>query len=154
MIFSRCSLALRAPCQAAPRRMLWTSKFAKNGTPEMILGFAIIAVVAIDQGLAYRQRTEREALLNQLRSEFRRSQNSKEQDDWYNMPPLFMCIVRKKPVNLDGFKCLTGVDVGDTVQVLQEKVGPNEMYNLCRSVDEKGRAIAVGWFPTQYLEKQ
>lgn len=154
MIFSRYALALRATSRAVPRRMFWSSKFTKDGTLEMIVGVSILVAVAVDQGLLYQQNQNREAFLNQLRSEFKTSQNSQEQNDWYSMPTLFLCIVRKKPLNLDGFKCLTGVDVGDTVQVLQEKVGPGEMYNLCRSVDSKGRAISVGWFPTQCLEKK
>ena len=156
MIFSRCTsrVALRAS-RSVPRRKFWSSRFAQDGTIEFVLGGTLLAIVAVDQLLQYQQNQGREEFLNQLRNERTRSpEDLQEMEDWYNMPAIFDCVVRKMPLNLDGYKCLTGVDVGDVVQVLQEKVGPEDMYNICRKVDDKGRPISAGWFPTMYLEKK
>lgn len=142
------------------RRMLWSSRIkdwslriTKDGTIEIFVGWSLIALFLVDSLLVHQQNLEHEEFLNKLTRESSISGDLEEKAIWYNMPTLFECIVRKQPLNLDGNKCLTGVNVGDKVQVLEEKVGPSGMYNLCRSVDDKGAAIAVGWFPTQCLEK-
>lgn len=50
-----------------------------------------------------------------------------------------------------------GAKVGDEVKVLEERVGPDGMYHLCRLEkihEERGTtAVTVGWFPISCLEK-
>ena len=167
MIFSRCTFAARASCNRAltaattasaaglrqHQRMFWSSRMAKDGTLEMVLGAGIITLAVIDRVLVAQQTQDRNLIKNRLRSDHMTYHNSAEQENWDSLPPMFDCIVRKKASNLDGFKCLTGVEVGDTVQVLLEQVGPGKMYNVCRKVDDEGQVLSVGWFPTQLLEK-
>jgi hypothetical protein len=120
----------------------------------MVVGGALLTAVAIDRLLVYRQDQDRDQFMDQLRNETRSPDDLQEMENWYNMPSLFDCVVRKMPLNLDGYKCLAGAEVGDVVQVLEEKVGPDGMYNLCRKVNNKGIATSAGWFPTMYLEKK
>jgi hypothetical protein len=147
--------------------MLWSSRIKdwssamkdrswsirNDGTVEICVGLSLSTIVVVEIVLRYQQDRNHQELLNLLRTEARSSEDLQEKEIWNKIPTLFECFVRKQPLNLDGNKCLTGVAIGDKVQVLQEKVGPDEMYNLCRSVDDEGEAIAVGWFPTQCLEK-
>jgi len=155
MIYSR---VVRSAIQSRPSRRLLgsssSSRWARDGTLELAVGGTLLTFLLVDRFLVYQQDQGREQIMNQLRSETRSPQELQDMEDWYNMPSLFDCIVRKIPLNLDGYKCLTGIREGDVVQVLEEKVGPGSMYNLCRKLDDKGRATSVGWFPTMYLEKR
>ena len=155
MIFSRCSRAFRATSSMnVSRRQFWSKMGIKNnGTLEMVVGGGIVLFVALDKFLVHQQSRELDALRDEIRTKSIAPRQFKEQEEWHKMPSLFVCTVRKKAMNLDGFKCLTGVEVGDEVEVLQEKVGPGEMYNLCRKLDENGQIMSIGWFPTQFLEK-
>jgi hypothetical protein len=50
---------------------------------------------------------------------------------------------------------LRNIVVGDVVEIMEEDIGPNKAYHLCRSVPsssnrEKG---SIGWYPSQYMEK-
>lgn len=61
---------------------------------------------------------------------------------------MYSCtVVRPISPMFDGYNSLTGIDAGDVVHVLEENVGPDEKYHLCR----KGENI--GWFPIQLLQK-
>lgn len=64
---------------------------------------------------------------------------------------LFRCVVRMVPPNFDGHRCLTGVEVGDVLNVVEEGVGPGNQYNLC-SIDRGAGDISAGWFPCSCLE--
>jgi hypothetical protein len=68
-------------------------------------------------------------------------------------PALFHCVVRKR----NGFThCMTGIDVGDVVEVLEEGCGPDGLYNLCRlpAKPNDDRSIdTYGWFPYRWLQK-
>lgn len=126
----------------------------KDGTLEFVIGGTLLTLLLVDRFLVYQQNEDRTQFLKHIDNGTRRSpQDLQEMADWYNMPSLFACTIRKLPANLDGYKCLTGVKEGDVVQVLQEQVGPDGMYNLCRKLDDKGLATSAGWFPTMYLEK-
>jgi hypothetical protein len=69
------------------------------------------------------------------------------------MPTLFCCIIRRT----HGFThCLSGVRIGDVVEILEEGVGPEQAYNLCRiPVDHRDSVSEeiYGWFPYRWLEK-
>jgi hypothetical protein len=76
-----------------------------------------------------------------------------DDDDASQAPILFYCVVRRS----HGVShCLTGAKVGDVVEVLDEAVGPEGVYNLCRLPAEKEDGVgadAIGWFPTRWLQK-
>lgn len=158
MRFSRSALAAsRAALRTSRRRTFWSgsSNIMQDGTIEMVIGGTLLTAVVVDRVLQYQQNQQRDSLMNELRSsDSRSSADLQELEEWYNMPALFDCTIRKLPLNLDGYKCLTGVNVGDVIEVLEEKTGPGDMYNLCRTLDKKGRPMSVGWFPTMYLEKK
>jgi hypothetical protein len=87
---------------------------------------------------------------NQQRTEMRQQH--------LNKPLQFQCHVRKvpEPNMFDGNKSLVGIQVGDVVDVLEEGVGPDGMYNLCRttrSPGNEGTVRQVGWYPIWFLEK-
>jgi hypothetical protein len=68
-------------------------------------------------------------------------------------PALFHCVVRKK----NGFThSMTGIEVGDVVEVLQEGCGPEKQYNLCRLPRKPGDDLSIdtyGWFPFRWLQQ-
>ena len=147
--------ALAGPASKS-QRFFSSSRIFKDGTIELLFGGALLTALALDQVFQYQQGKARENVMNQVRfqTQARGQEDSSDFEKLLNMTSMFDCIVRKVPSNLDGYRCLTGVSVGDVVQVLEEKVGPGKMYNLCRKMDAKGRPVSVGWFPTMYLEKK
>ena len=54
---------------------------------------------------------------------------------------------------MGGTHGLENVNVGMTLQVLQEHVGPKGTYHLCRTVDPATREVlSIGWYPTGFME--
>jgi len=86
--------------------------------------------------------------------------NNNDNDAWLNSldakPTLFYCVIR---TNSGLTHCLSGVRLGDVVDVLEEGVGPNQDYNLCRlrarGDDNDGpfSRDTYGWFPIRWLQK-
>jgi len=87
--------------------------------------------------------------------------NDDNDDDDYltvleTKPILFHCVIRK---NTGFTHCLSGVQLGDVVEVLEERVGPDRSYNLCRlpaksSTESKSLSTdTYGWFPIRWLQK-
>ena len=74
-------------------------------------------------------------------------------------PTIFHCVIRK---SAGLTHCLSGVQLGDVVEVLEEGVGPERAYNLCRlparAQDEGQSSTSLstdtyGWFPIRWLQK-
>ncbi len=66
-------------------------------------------------------------------------------------PILFYCVIRR---TRGMTHCLSNIKVGDVVQVLEEGVGPNQDYNLCRFPADKPHAMdTIGWYPIRWLQK-
>jgi len=143
----------------------------QNGTPEIIVGTVLLLGACAEFYLQGQETTEKERLMMEMHEMTRHGsiEDMEEMEDWLNRQnPLFDCTVRRLPLNMDGYKCIQGVKVGDVVEILEEKVGPEEMYNLCRTkmnttdgnnnndnedVVVRGKPISAGWFPTMCLEK-
>lgn len=149
----------------------------RDGSFEIIAGSTILGVFAWDQYLQYNNDREnytffgygenaeklrqeqkmRENVLRKLRSDVesdaikqREALSKYTDDDSDNNKSsvvLFQCIVRKIPPMFDGTMSLKGLYLGDVVNVLEENVGPDRMYHLCK-IGKK-----VGWFPISHLEK-
>lgn len=134
------------------------SDWKHNGTPEIIIGITILSLLGIDHFLQKKQDETRRTLMSKLQAVIRedeilekeRNQNTGDFDTVKDMKCLFLCTVRRLPKYFDGSKCLMGVEIGDQVGILQENVGPDGMYHLCRLE----RSDKVGWFPISCLEKQ
>jgi hypothetical protein len=100
--------------------------------------------------------------------------NTDMDDSWLTsldtQPTLFHCVIRKNA----GLKhCLSGVQLGDVVEVLEEGVGPDKAYNLCRLAAKQQQPAhnnegngespsatmpslsrdVCGWFPIRWLQK-
>jgi hypothetical protein len=119
------------------------------GTLSIRLGWSLFALLLIDQGLQYQQTKARDKFFNELEN-YKDPTEEAQVQEWMNKPPLYTRIVRRVP-DMDGYKSLHNVKVGDEVEVLQEKAGPDEMYSVCRTKDESGVA-SVGWFTAVDLE--
>jgi len=164
-----------------------------NGTPEFIVGFTILSLVGIDQFLQSKQRKNRQDVVDQLRLAVHvdtlEEKNNETVNGWSGggarsasssllgeKVALFSCVVRRIPKLFDGNKSLMNVHIGDKVDILEENVGPDRMYHLCRlkreceggighadnddedkhknSADEDNHYFNVGWFPISCLEKE
>lgn len=88
----------------------------------------------------------------ELRKELMASVNL---DQFMDAETKLYCVVRRaKGWNVT--HCLTGVQLGDVVEVLEEGVGPNQEYNLCRLPADENNTIqedVIGWFPIRFLQK-
>ena len=93
-----------------------------------------------------------------LQEQRKLSGNDNDDDDsWLALldakPILFHCVIR---TNSGLTHCLSGVRLGDVVDILEEGVGPNQDYNLCRlhaRDDEPLSRDTYGWFPIRWLQK-
>ena len=151
-----------------PRRFMTTQQpkgnWKQNGTPEIIIGTTIFVLVGVDNYLQKQQEASRQEIMLNLKTAIRHDETKEKQkeEDQVSIPPhkvkIFDCIVRRIPKYFDGNKSLMGVNVGDRVSILQESVGPDGMYHLCRLEKGKNRRkdgddAPVGWFPISCLEK-
>lgn len=151
-------------------------KHLRSGTPELIFGFGLLTLLAADRLLQNRQeaqhKLDRETVLQRLRydvasdtAQSRADGHSLSVEEESSKPCLFKCKIMTVPRLFDGTKSLMGVQVGDIVDVLEERVGPGGTYNLCRFVAQPGMegsssnkrkdsdVISVGWYPMSCLEK-
>ena len=92
------------------------------------------------------------------------------QEQYRKAPAMFECVIRRA-YPMGGSHGLPKVQVGEVVQVLQEGVGPDQQYNLCRRrqltvrKDQNGQngqplqndddddSVVVGWYPIGFMEK-
>ncbi len=139
-----------------------------NGTPEMIIGITVLAVLGVDYAIQVRNGEQKEEMYRQLQREVKRDGEIAREDmikaGLDSEKALFKCVVRRIPPNFDGHKCLTDVSIGDVVDVMEEGVGPGGQYNLCsirrktqqircEDKSESENRVSVGWLPCSCLEK-
>jgi len=129
----------------------------RNGTPEIVIGFTIFALVGIDQYLQAKHRKHRQEIVEELRLSVHldtlEEKEKDEENEWIGSArsssssllgkkvALFSCVVRRIPNLFDGNKSLRNVHVGDNVDILEENVGPDGMYHFCRVKRECGGGI-------------
>jgi len=68
-------------------------------------------------------------------------------------PALYNCVV-KESYKMGGSHGLEDVKVNDIVEILQEGVGPGGSYHLCRTRDQEGNVVSIGWYPIGFMEKE
>eukprot|EP00979_Chaetoceros_neogracilis_P019158 scaffold11873_cov297-Chaetoceros_neogracile.AAC.1 len=106
-------------------------KWKQNGTPEIIIGTAIISLISIDYYLQTQQDESRRDIMSTLQQTIRNDEQKEQKKDAEAdseakvMESLFQCVVRKAPKFFDGSKSLMGIQIGDEVSVLKERVGPD-----------------------------
>ena len=129
--------------QEPPRGNLWLKA-----------GYGLLGLVAIDQALQFYQDHQRQehrqalADLQQEADQFVQHQRKSWNSEYKNSPSLRDMKVAIMDPSLDGGKMLIPRKKGEVVHVVEEHVGPNKAYHLCRS----SRDGSVGWYPVQFLE--
>lgn len=141
-----------------------------NGTPEILFGSTILLLALVDYILQQNQNdihNNDDIIKSQMMADLQ-SQISTDATSFHKQTKeklkkqkkeiLFQCKVKRLPVKFDGHKCLTGVQVGDVLNVIEEGVGPGGLYNLCfvknNTIDsgDDEEDISLGWFPCSCLE--
>lgn len=141
------------PTENGSKRGEWK----RNGTPEIIIGFTIFALVGIDQFFQAKHRKHRQEIVDELRLAVHvdtlEEKENDEENEWIGgarsaassllgqKVALFPCVVMRIPKLFDGNKSLRNVHIGDEVDILEENVGPDGMYHFCRVKRECGGGI-------------
>jgi hypothetical protein len=119
-----------------------------------MLPIAIIPVMFIMYGVSEHYSTNRQLRLNEeLRQQFEAEHGNTGIQTEGSRPFLFYCVIRKTKGMTHS---MSNIQVGDVVEVLEEGVGPNNEYNLCRfpaPQDQPHALDTVGWFPIRWLQK-
>ena len=122
----------------------------------LTIGWTGLALLALDRYLQYQQftqRTDANAMVQTMEEEIKREKFRLHQE-WKDKPALFSCVIRRSYKQMSGSHGLRDVDVGDVVEILEEGVGPEKAYNLCRiQRKEQGMEERIGWFPIAFMEK-
>ena len=136
-----------------------------SGRILLTLGWGGLAVLVLDRYLQRQQRTQRREAVQMVKTMEEEIARDKRQLHWRwrGAPVLFHCVIRRAYKPMSGSHGLRGVEVGDVVEILQEGVGPDKAYNLCRMRGKKGSGAGVGeeegddfqigWFPIPFMEK-
>jgi hypothetical protein len=109
-------------------------------------------LAALDQMLQFRQAQESKEHSRMLTA-MQHEANETNQTQWdTSLPSLFECKILRVEVSLDGTKMLKNIKVGDVVDVIDEGIGPNKAYHLCRLNASNRRKQSIGWYPIEFLE--
>jgi hypothetical protein len=143
----------------------------RSGNIFIGIGWILLGLVAIDQLLQYKQEQElqeRHLLLDEMQRE---ADDANVPTFDASLPTLYRCKLLHVEPTLDGTKMLTRngksriLKVGDVVEILQDNVGPNRAYHLCRLLptdnnnnnNNNNKSITaepfVGWYPVNFLER-
>jgi len=144
----------------------------KNGNIETVLGLSVLSFA----GYVYLEELQRQrqmerlsipteesiALRKELRQKFLKSVEKQEEVrkemllKYKDSKSLFQCEVMVA-FPLDGEKGLQGVEQGNILDIIEESVGPDGAYNVCRFTGDKIKgglkAGQVGWYPSRCLKK-
>ena len=129
----------------------------RNGTPELFVGFSILGFLAIEKIIELQQTNDRKKFMQSMKTVLRHERMAldEENDEGKEIDgskkALFKCTIRRIPKNFDGSMALKGTKVGEVVEVLEERVGPDGMYHKVRHENKNG-SKAIGWFPISCLE--
>ena len=151
----------RLVSRAAPRSSRQTCRYLSSeqkpkpgwkdpGTVSIWLGWSIVGLLCIDQGLQRFQSKQRKDFLMDVKA-YQDPPDDADKYEWLTKPTLYTRVIQKVP-DMDGYKCLHNVKAGDIVEVVEEKAGPEDEYSVCRIESESGE-ISTGWFPTSYLRE-
>jgi hypothetical protein len=118
-----------------------------------------LGLVAIDQALQYKQELESKQHQEILLELQREADQQNVIDFDVTLPSKFQCKLLHVEPSLDGTKMLTRnlaayhLRKGDIVEILEENVGPNQAYHLCRYVNKANSTVVVGWYPVQFMQR-
>lgn len=117
----------------------------------MWVGGIIVSLCAIDTFLLWddeRDKNARMAQLSREEAEFR----AQLVDEWKDKPTLLHTKAIFK-YQMGGLMGLRDIQIGDTMEVLEQETGPNKLYALCRTRTEDGDIASIGWYPMEFMEE-
>jgi hypothetical protein len=109
-----------------------------------------LALLIVDRTLQYYDRQDAARLLAMTKNEQAEQQRALY-EEYKDKPMLKECTV-KVAYKMGGTHGLPNVTQGQVLQVLQEGIGPQGHYAMCRTLDEQGNPLAIGWYPMSFLE--
>jgi len=116
----------------------------------MGVGWAGLTILTVDKALQYidaKQIADTKAMVAEQVAQDRQRLYAKT----YDRPTLYKASITVEYRDMAGSHGLQGVLVGDVVEIVEEKVGPNAAYNLCRI--KKDDTTRVGWFPIKFMKR-
>jgi hypothetical protein len=123
-----------------------------NGNILLGFGGTLFAVLLADRYLQYNEGMSVEGAIGMMEEDARQKRLD-ILEEHRNDPTLFLCVARKV-YKMGGSHSLMFVNQDDILQVLDEGIGPDNLYNLCRKMTPDGQqVVSIGWYPVQYLEK-
>jgi adenosine/AMP kinase len=148
--------ATATPIPTSRLRQWWD-----NGNLLIGFGWTLFGVLLLDRYLQYSEGMNVESVVGIVEEEARQKR-FELLEKHRNDPTLFKCAVRKI-YKMGGSHSLMHVELNDVIEVLQEGVGPDQVYNLCRKMNtldtgvngqqQQQQVLSIGWYPIQYLEK-
>jgi len=114
-----------------------------SGRILLTLGWGGLAVLVLDRYLQRQQRAQRREAVQMVKTMEEEIARDKRRlhETWRDAPVLFHCVIRRAYKSMSGSHGLRGVEVGDVVEILQEGVGPDKAYNLCRLRGKKNGSM-------------
>lgn len=129
-----------------------------NGNLLLFVGYSGLAIWLIDRYLQYDQsRTKRNAqqLLLSIQEETVMKRRELYENN-YKRIALYQCTVIEVYKNMGGFYGLQNINTNDIIDIIEENVGPDEYYHLCRTYeykDDTKMIKSIGWYPKKYLHR-
>lgn len=136
-----------------------TSKW-KDGTYLLYIGYIGLGVLGVDRYLQYSQSLDANEMILSVVEEQRRTKR-KLMEDHKSSPILYTAIITQQYKGMGGSYGLEPAPVvGSTVHILEEHVGPDQSYCLCRCTtnasgeSQEQQQQQVGWYPIKFMKKQ
>ena len=141
----------QATVQAKTTTGTVTAEKSKGGTVLIRTGWFLMGLIAVDQIFQYMDQKEAKETIEQLRKE---EEKERKQffDSHKDLPTLHESVV-KFEYKMSGTRGLKGVRMNDRLEVLEEGVGPNGTYAICRRRDATGAIVSIGWYPLSFQQK-
>lgn len=146
-----------------------SGNWKRNGTPEIIIGTTILTMLLVDTMIQkYNDSSpsiSKETVLRQLELAIEKDEMTKHKStnlantihplldlNGKEKATLYKCQIMKTPKYFDGTRSLKNVKVNDVVEVVQEFVGPDSNYHLCK-IEKKGKKEETSSKPTSIKAK-
>lgn len=144
-----------------------------NGNMMLFLGYSGLSIWLIDRYLQYDQaytKREAEQMIKTIQEETAMKRRELFQQN-YSRPTLYQCSVIEEYKNMGGYYGLQNIQLYDVVDIIEENVGPDEYYHLCRTYEEyittnddrnttNGEKPpttiiikSIGWYPKKFLKR-
>jgi hypothetical protein len=131
-------------------RLAWS-----NGNILIYLGWTGVLVLLVDRYLQMTQPQPEQpeetakAMIRTIQEESARIKMELYRN-YKDAPALYRATVTHAYKGMGGSHGLQHVPIGDVVEILQEHVGPDHHYHLCRTTH--GYYQQIGWYPVPYLQ--